>query len=102
MSRYLTFKAARNIPKPVARIVINSTKRGKMAIVQRTGMPCHAISTPRISDAIAKSTSAANTAAPGMIILGKYTFVIRVGVPTRLLALLTTAFAKNPQSKSPA
>src|SRR5262245_7760369 len=50
----------------------------------------------------AKSTSVASTAAIGTMIRGKYTFVIRLPLPTRLLAEPVNADANSCHGSSPA
>src|SRR3954454_6510450 len=102
MSRYLTVSPANNMPILSASTVTKATSGSSMRMLMVGGMRCQTMRHASMPNAMAKSTSAASTAEPGMIMRGKYTFVIRLELPTMLLALFPTAEAKYVHGSNPA
>jgi hypothetical protein len=72
----------------------------KIALVGVT--PSTAANKSRTRKPIARSTRPGRTLASGMIRRGKYTFEIRLALPTRLPLAAVTAFVKYIHGSSPA
>jgi len=101
-SRYLTFTAVRYKPIPNAQVKANKINRGKNIICQEGMKPYQANNKSMMQNDIPRSTKLVITELAGMIILGKYTLVIKLELPTKLPLASLKALLKNCQGSIPA
>lgn len=96
-SRYFTFSAASQNPKPKDASNARNRKNGKVTIRQSGINWYQIIKTARITKEIRKSTKLTITALAGIIIRGKYTFDSIFAFVINELLLSVSEFAKNCQ-----
>jgi len=94
MSLYFAFRAARNIPTPLAVSIIRRTNSGRKTAMILGYTPKYIIITIKMTKAMLKSSKKARTGARGAIKRGKYTLDIRELLLIRLFPELTIALEK--------
>src|SRR5437867_9707260 len=100
-SRYFTFSEVKYKPVPILVKKVNKINNGKKTIFQFGTYLNHTNNTHNSAREIRKSIQLVITEAVGMINRGKYTFEIRLELPTRLLLHSLSALEKNNQGSCP-
>src|SRR5690348_6069420 len=100
-SRYLTLSADSQRVTDSAVIIESRTNSGSAAMDRVGAMPNQTINAAMTKKDMKKSTKGEITAAKGTIRRGKYTFLIRSELATRLPPPLVTAWAKYVQGSKP-
>src|SRR5205814_823399 len=100
-SLYFTFSAVNQRAGPVVVTIAKTTNKGRRTIRIFGGYTNQIIKRIRITNEIAKSTSATTTVAVGTIRRGKYTLLIRFAFPIRLLDASVSPVEKNIHGSIP-
>src|ERR1700675_2618134 len=94
-SRYFTLSAHSQSPAPSEAPIANAMKSGSVTTRQSGRNPYQNINSAIRPRVIRKSANAVITELPGTISRGKYTFEIRLALPTRLVLDSLNAVEKN-------
>src|SRR5687768_12184967 len=101
-SRNSTFSADSQSPTPSAVASASAMNAGNQTTLAVGATPWYHINPNSSGNVSAKSTSPASTVASGSVRRGKYTFVMRCALPTRLFDAIVRPVAKNVHGTSAA